>query len=212
MKNILSQFNIYTFVILTIFPIITYSQNTSEVKIGTQIWTTKNLDVSTFRNGNPIKEAKTKEDWFKARNNKTAAYCYYDYDSKNGKVYGKLYNWYAVNDLRGLAPKGWHIPSDEEWEILTNFLGGESYAGTKLKSKTGWDYNGNGNDSYGFIALPGGSCNGNCNYFLESAAWWTSSEDMNDLAWRRSVISNNTRFIRSSDVKESGLSVRCLKD
>jgi uncharacterized protein (TIGR02145 family) len=182
------------------------------VKIGNQVWMAKNLDVSTFRNGDPIKEAKTKEDWFKARNKKTAAFCYYDYDSKNGKIYGKLYNWYAVNDPRGLAPKGWHIPSDEEWTILTNYLGGENYAGTKLKSKTGWDYNGNGDDSYGFLGLPGGSCNGNCNYFLESAAWWTSSEDMNDFAWRRSVISNNTRFIRSSDVKESGLSVRCIKD
>jgi uncharacterized protein (TIGR02145 family) len=208
MNKLLYIFTLCCFVFVpTIF-----GQTPSEVKIGNQIWTTKNLDVSTFRNGNPIKEAKTKEEWFKARNKKMAAFCYYDYNSKNGKVYGKLYNWYAVNDPRGLAPKGWHVPSDEEWTILTNFLGGESYAGNKLKSKTGWDYNGNGDDSYGFIGLPGGSCNGNCNYFLESAAWWTSSEDMNDFAWRRSVISNNSRFIRTNDVKENGLSVRCIKD
>jgi uncharacterized protein (TIGR02145 family) len=109
-----------------------------DVTIGTQTWTSKNLDVSTFRNGEPIPEAKSREEWQKARENKTAAFCYYDYDSKNGKVYGKLYNWYAVNDSRGLAPKGYHIPSDAEWTILTDKLGGEEIAGEKMKSKTGW--------------------------------------------------------------------------
>ena len=109
-----------------------------DITIGTQVWTSKNLDVSTFRNGEPIPEAKSKEEWSKAGDNKTAVFCYYEYDSKNGKVYGKLYNWYAVNDSRGLAPKGYHIPSDAEWTILTDKLGGEDLAGEKLKSKQGW--------------------------------------------------------------------------
>jgi uncharacterized protein (TIGR02145 family) len=109
-----------------------------DITIGTQTWTSKNLDVSTFRNGEAIPEAKSKEEWKKAGDNKTAAFCYYEYDSKNGKVYGKLYNWYAVNDSRGLAPKGYHIPSDAEWTILTDFLGGEDIAGKKMKSKDGW--------------------------------------------------------------------------
>ena len=103
-----------------------FAQSSDDVKIGKQIWMSKNLDVSTFRNGEAIPEAKNAEEWAKAGENKTAAYCYYDYDSKNGKVYGKLYNWYAVNDSRGLAPNGYHIPSDAEWKILTVILGGEN--------------------------------------------------------------------------------------
>ena len=109
-----------------------------DITIGTQTWTNKNLDVSTFRNGEAIPEAKSKEEWSKAGDNETAAFCYYEYDSKNGKVYGKLYNWYAVNDSRGLAPKGYHVPSDDEWTILTDFLGGSDIAGKKMKSKDGW--------------------------------------------------------------------------
>ena len=109
-----------------------------DITIGTQVWTSKNLDVSTFRNGEPIPEAKNAKQWAEASEKRTAAFCYYDFDSENGKVYGKLYNWYAVNDSRGLAPKGYHIPSDAEWQILTDKLGGEDLAGEKLKSKQGW--------------------------------------------------------------------------
>ena len=109
-----------------------------DVKIGTQTWTSKNLDVSTFRNGEVIPEAKSKDEWDKAISNEQPAWCYYDNDVQNGKIYGKLYNWYAVNDSRGLAPKGYHIPNNEEWKILTKFLGGEDTAGWKMKSKTGW--------------------------------------------------------------------------
>jgi uncharacterized protein (TIGR02145 family) len=103
--------------------------------------------VSTFRNGEPIPEAKNKTQWIEAGENKTAAFCYYDYDSKNGKVYGKLYNWFAVNDSRGLAPKGYHIPSDAEWTILTDMLGGEEIANKKWTSTTstterGYNYSG----------------------------------------------------------------------
>jgi uncharacterized protein (TIGR02145 family) len=102
------------------------------VTIGTQVWMTKNLDVSTFRNGDPIPEAKTDEEWKKAGENKQPAWCYYDNDPANGAKYGKLYNWYAVNDSRGLAPVGYHIPSDAEWTKLEVFLGAD--AGNKMKS------------------------------------------------------------------------------
>ncbi len=94
------------------------------VKIGTQIWMTENLNVSTFRNGEPIPEAKTEEEWKKAGENKQPAWCYYNNDPKNGAKYGKLYNWCAVNDIRGIAPTGWHIPSYDEWTILINAQGG----------------------------------------------------------------------------------------
>ena len=103
------------------------------VTIGNQTWTTKNLDVATFRNGDAIPQAKTNEEWSAAGENKQPAWCYYDNDVKNGPKYGKLYNWYAVNDARGLAPAGWHIPTDEEWTVLSTFLGGEDGAGIKMK-------------------------------------------------------------------------------
>jgi uncharacterized protein (TIGR02145 family) len=109
------------------------------VTIGTQEWMTKNLDVTTFRNGDPIPEVKTDEEWYRASDNKLPAWCYYMNDTVNGRLYGKLYNWFAVNDPRGLAPVGYHIPSDAEWTKLTDFLGGESVAGEKMKSTSGWD-------------------------------------------------------------------------
>jgi len=109
-----------------------------EVTIGKQVWMIENLNVDKFRNGDPIPHAKTKEEWEKAGEEGKPAWCYYDNDPANGKKYGKLYNWYAVNDSRGLAPDGYHIPSHAEWEKLTDFLGGNSVAGAKMKSKSGW--------------------------------------------------------------------------
>ena len=98
--------------------------NNPEVKIGEQIWMSKNLNVSIFRNGDPIPEVKSEDDWENAAINHQPAWCYYDNEPKNGTVYGKLYNWYAVSDPRGLAPDGWHIPTDEEWTDLHLALGG----------------------------------------------------------------------------------------
>ncbi|RYY08664.1 MAG: hypothetical protein EOO04_39670, partial [Chitinophagaceae bacterium] len=85
-------------------------------KICDQVWTVKNLDVTTYRNGDPIPQVTDPNAWATAR---TGAWCYYDNDPSNGAIYGKLYNWYAVNDARGLAPAGWHVPSDAEWNTLT---------------------------------------------------------------------------------------------
>jgi uncharacterized protein (TIGR02145 family) len=122
------------FILLIGFSFISHAQN---VTIGTQVWMTKNLDVSTFRNGDPIPQAKTEEEWKKAGENRQAAWCYYDNVPANGAKYGKLYNWYAVSDPRGLAPAGYHIPSDAEWTKLEDYLGSD--AGTKMKSKSGWN-------------------------------------------------------------------------
>ncbi|MBM3454791.1 MAG: hypothetical protein FJX80_06540 [Bacteroidetes bacterium] len=102
------------------------------VQIGTQVWMTKNLDVATFRNGEEIPQAKNDDEWEKASNNKEPAWCYLDFDPLNGEKFGKLYNWYAVNDHRGLAPNGYHIPKEDEWEILLNFIGRDNT--TKLCS------------------------------------------------------------------------------
>jgi hypothetical protein len=100
---------------------------------------TKNLDVSTFRNGEAITQAKDEAQWLYASENKIPAWCYYEFNENNGKKYGKLYNWYAVNDSRGLAPKGYHVPLVAEWRTLVNFLGGSVAAGKKMKSKDGWN-------------------------------------------------------------------------
>ena len=109
--------------------------NYATIIIGTQEWMASNLDVATFRNGDLIFEAKSDEEWEKARENKEPAWCYYENDPANGSKYGKLYNWYAVIDSRGLAPVGYKIPSDAELTKLTDFLGGNGVAGTKIKSK-----------------------------------------------------------------------------
>lgn len=114
--------------------------NIEEIKIGNQIWMKRNLDLDAFRNGDPIPQATSNEEWVLASKNKQPAWCYYDNDLLNGEKYQKLYNWYAVNDPRGLAPNGFHIPSNDEWSILINYLGGNHFwdAGTKMKNLTGW--------------------------------------------------------------------------
>ena len=102
------------------------------IKVGTQIWMADNLNVATFRNGEPIPELKDKEEWLKAGEEGRPACCNYDNDPSKGLEYGKLYNWYAVNDKRGLAPEGFHIPNELEWDTLVDYSGDD--AGTKMKS------------------------------------------------------------------------------
>jgi len=109
-----------------------------EVKIGTQVWMAENLNVFYFKNGDAIPVVKTAEEWKKAGENKQPSCCYYENNAENGKTYGLLYNWYAVNDARGLAPAGYHMPTNAEWTTLSNYLGGKEVAGTKMKSTSGW--------------------------------------------------------------------------
>ncbi len=187
------------------------------VTIGNQVWMTKNLDVSTFRNGDPIFEARTMDEWYRAGDDKRPAWCYYENDPANGTKYGKLYNWYAVNDPRGLVPNGWHVPSDEEWTVLTNYLGGAENAGAKMKSKTGWFQEGNGTNSSGFSGLPGGERDGWGTFYEigNYGSWWSSTEVINTYtAWSRYLRYNVGNAFRDSipNYKNFGLSVRCLKD
>jgi len=193
---------------------VTQTGSYKSVKIGAQTWMSENLNVSTFRNGDPIPEAKTKEEWEKAGVDGKPAWCLYDNDPKNGAKYGKLYNWYAVNDSRGLAPVGYHVPSDAEWTILTDFLGGQDAAGTKMKSKSGWAENGNGTNTSGFSGLPGG-LRGYSGTFYDVGyygGWWSSTEDVTYGAWYRSLYYGNGYVTRLSGSKLSGFSVRCLRD
>jgi len=190
---------------------ITYAQN---VTIGTQVWMTKNLDVSTFRNGDPIPQAKTNKEWVEARQNQQPAWCYYDNDPANGVRWGKLYNWYAVSDSRGLAPVGYHIPSDAEWTKLVDYLGGAEKAGAKMKSKQGWAEDGNGTNSSGFSGLPGGTRDYNGTFYPIGyyGYWWSSTEYDTYYAWLRGLYFYGGIVGRYGNLKESGFSVRCLRD
>lgn len=188
------------------------------VTIGKQTWTDKNLDATSFRNGDPIPEAKTKAEWQEAQNKKQPAWCYYDNNPANGVIYGKLYNWYAVNDPRGLAPKGWHIPSEEEWRQLKEFLGSPFFTGQKMKAKTGWKDNGgksgNGTNESGFNALPGGKRYSNGTFFFGGFGgyWWTATEDGATLANYIGLGFDSDKIMTGTFSKGEGLSVRCVKD
>ena len=190
-----------------LFAQINYGQT---VTIGTQVWTSKNLDVSTYRNGDVIPQVKDENAWAKLT---TGAWCYYDNDASNGRKYGKLYNWYAVNDPRGLAPKGYHIPTDEEWTTLIDYLVGE--AGKKMKSTSGWFLYGNGTNSSRFSGLPGGYRRGDVDVAFNDVGyygnWWSSSEDPYG-AWSRTLNYDNGGVGRNGYYKRGGFSVRCLRD
>jgi uncharacterized protein (TIGR02145 family) len=184
------------------------------VKIGNQKWMTYNLDVAQFRNGDPIPEAKSDEEWIKAGENGKAAWCYYDNNLENGSKYGKLYNWYAVNDPRGLAPEGWHVPSDSDWKILTNFLGEAESVGEKMKDLVGWFNNGNGTNESGLAVRPGGFRygDGSFNSIGEYGSCWSTSPFRKVRAWNRNVHYSNCKVGRYSAGKDNGSSVRCIKD
>ena len=133
---------------------------TKSVTIGTQVWMQENLDVDTFRNGDPIPQAKSAEEWQNMRYEKKAAWCYYNFESTDKAKKGRLYNWYAVNDIRGLPPEGWRVPFDDDWDKLKKKLV-TGIAGKKMKSTTGWKDGGNGTNASGFSGLPGGYCDYN---------------------------------------------------
>jgi len=181
------------------------------ITIGTQTWTLKNLDVATYKNGDPIPEVQSASTWTALT---TGAWCYFANNTANGPIYGKLYNWYAVNDPRGLAPNGYHIPTDAEWTNLTTYLGGDPIAGGKMKSTSGWQNNGNGSNTSGFTGLPGGyRLDGN--FFPSSSAngyWWSSSEFNPNNAWSRILLEGAGNVYRFYQNKQIGLSVRCLRD
>src|SRR4030065_2637743 len=134
----------------------TKSKDVGIVRIGAQAWAIANLNVITFRNGDKIPEAKNNKEWVSAGESGKPAWCYYNNDPKNGLKYGRLYNWYAVNDPRGLAPAGWTLPGDADWAPLAYYMGGKEVSGGKLKSTSGWIGGDNGTNETGFMGLPGG--------------------------------------------------------
>ena len=184
------------------------------IQIGTQKWMSKNLEVAFYRNGDPIPQVTDPIAWAGLT---TGAWCYYKNDSTVGTTYGKLYNWYAVNDPRGLAPTGWHIPSDAEWTTLETTLGGSSVAGGKMKEAGlfNWKSNKDGNNNSGFTGLPGGY-RFNSGEFYSSGIegyWWSSTGSTPvTTAWNRNLTYSSGIVVRYNDNKLCGFSVRCLRD
>ncbi|MBK6385288.1 MAG: fibrobacter succinogenes major paralogous domain-containing protein [Chitinophagaceae bacterium] len=203
----------FILVMLLIASSTTFSYAQETVTIGKQTWMKKNLDVSRYRNGDVIPEVADLSTWV---NLTTGAWCYYENKSDNGTTYGKLYNWYAVNDPRGLAPAGWHIPSDAEWTSLITFLNGTSVAGTAMK-ETGtslWKSPNTGaTNSSGWAGLPGGARydNGLFQSMGFSGSWW-SSTSQDAIAWYREMVFNFGGIARNFYVKRGGFSVRCVRD
>jgi uncharacterized protein (TIGR02145 family) len=183
------------------------------IVIGTQQWMEKNLDVMTYRNGDVIPQVTDATEWAGLT---TGAWCYYNNDPLNGAIYGKLYNWYAVNDPRGLAPQGWHIPTDAEWTTLCNLLGGSATAGGKMKTTgtTRWTSNTNATNESGFSGLPGGERNvyGTFVNIGSNGGWWSATLYDPTLAWYRYLLSNYGYLNRLGNFKDHGYSVRCLRD
>jgi uncharacterized protein (TIGR02145 family) len=183
------------------------------VVIGTQTWDKCNLNVTTYANGDPIPEVTDPAVWTSLT---TGAWCYYDNDPLNEPIYGKLYNWYALTDPRGLAPVGKSIPTDEDWTTLTTFLGGESIAGGSMK-ETGlchWaDPNTDATNSSGFTALGGGYRDIDSTFleFNTYGVWWASTE-INSGAYLRILFYSDGSVNRSGSDKRHGFSVRCLVD
>jgi uncharacterized protein (TIGR02145 family) len=185
------------------------------VKIGSQLWMTENLKTTRYRNGDTIPCVTDNDEWEILA---SGAYCEYDNDSNNVATYGRLYNWYAFYDSRNIAPEGWHVPTDTEWQILIDYLGGDNVASGKMKEAgtTHWASPNYGatNESH-FTALPGGLRFEDGRYFSmgSEAHFWTNTEYDSYTAFLRYLYCEYFNYANRFIIKKTcGLSVRCVKD
>ena len=198
------------------------------VQIGEQCWFAENLR-SDYQDGDAIPSNLLDDDWENAITGAVSVYgqgesvC--NAYSPNGDAcdetwsleqYGKLYNWYAVNDERGLCPQGWEVPNNEAFDLLIDFLGGSQVAGTELKSAFGWQNGGNGTDSSGFSAMPGGhrAPDGSFGSSGGSTYWWSSSAAVSESGgWVYALYQQTGHVgINNNEDRHNGLSIRCIKD
>jgi uncharacterized protein (TIGR02145 family) len=203
------------------------------VKIGTQTWMKENLRVTRYLNGDAIEIITGQSEWVNAT---CGAYCNYKNDLNNASIYGRLYNWYAATDVRQLCPEGWHVPSDEEWSILSSYLidNGYGYGGTgdgiakSMASSTSWNpysswnpdisgcpgWESNTNNSSGFSALAAGDRyrDGSWEGLGDHTNWWSSTVYNGRSAWRRGMNTDERILAKFMYEFRFGFSVRCLKD
>jgi len=186
------------------------------VTIGTQVWMVENLNVTHYRNGETIQNILIDSLWMR---DTIGSYCNYFNKDSFGLIYGKLYNWYAINNPRNIAPTGWHVPTDAEWTVLINYLGGDSIAGGKMKEKGAKHWQNpifiETTDESGFTALPGGrrDCNG---HFPGEVGfrgyWWSSTGGGTYGSYYLWMVSPAPNVFRMDNCEQHGLSVRCIKD
>jgi len=179
------------------------------VTIGTQVWMAENLKTTKYNDGKSIPDGNNEVTW---KGLKSDAYCWFLDDSSNKATYGAYYNWHAVNTGK-LCPEGWHVPADKEWRTLTDYLGSENVAGHKMKSSSGWSRNGNGSNESGFSAMPLGYRNtkGLFSSMGISSYWWSTTSDSVN-GWYTVLFSKDGTAFKYYGQKESGFSVRCLKN
>lgn len=182
------------------------------VEIGGQCWMERNLATGTYKDGSAIPTGLGDGAWSSTSDGAVAIY---GDDPLNGSVYGRLYNWHAVNDPRGLCPVGWRVPTDGDWTVLTDHLGGEVLAGTEMKSAAidspSWD----GTNTSGFSGLPGGERNSASGAYANlgySGAWWSATEASSIGAHNRQLFDGLPFVVRGNIVKNAGFSIRCLQD
>jgi uncharacterized protein (TIGR02145 family) len=187
----------------------------TSVILSSQEWMGENLKVSRYQNGDSITKITDNNVWTSLTE---GAYCDYGNDPANSITYGKLYNFYAVDDIRYLCPAGWHVPTHDEWTTLINYLGGETNAGGRMKEAGTIHWmspNTAATNESGFNALPAGlrgSFVGTYNYLNEETDWWSSTEDDETNAWETYLIFNNSSATTHYYDKNLGLSVRCIKN
>jgi uncharacterized protein (TIGR02145 family) len=194
------------------------------VTIGTQVWTNKNLDVARYRNGDPIPQVTDGSQWTALR---TGAWCWYNNDSATyAATYGRLYNWYAVNDPRGLAPQGWHVPTESEWNKLVKYLDAgadticencvqSSIAGGAMKTTTGWNIpNIDATNISGFSGIPSGQREyfGDFTNIGYIGKWWVRNEYDVSQSSCRAIETFFGTLGSSINQKVYGVSVRVVRD
>ncbi len=190
--------------------------------IGNQEWMGENLKVSKYEDGTVIPNVTDNTQWSKLT---SGAWCYNNNNITNNLKFGKLYNWYAVspttNGNKNVCPTGWHVPTDNEWSIMTDFLGGEAKAGGKLRDagESSWNSSSTSNTNpYLFSALPGGAREPDGNFISigNYGSWWSNTDNtqlyFNITSWTRSMEGSGDDILRLYSVKGTGLSIRCIKD
>jgi len=184
-----------------------------EIVIGTQTWTCQNLNVDTYKNGDPIPEVQDPNVW---ANLTTGAWCYYNNDPANGPIHGKIYNFAAVQDPRGLGPIGWHVPSDAEWTILTNYLGGLMGNGGKMKTPglTYWNppnLGATNSTCFTGIASGGRRSDGLFTNMRDTGIWWTTTGSIDPYYYWLNTYNNDIMRFNNNGNK-IGNSVRLIRD
>ena len=184
-------------------------------QIGNRLWCCKNLVTMKFRSGEIIPLIESAEEWEDAGSMGLPACCCYNSESAGVSRFGLLYNWFAVNDSRGLAPLGWRVAGLDDWSDLAESQGGWNIAGRKLKVRSGWNYPGTGNNNSGFAALPGGG-RGSLGSYMDQGDygnWWCSEESGKvEACFFYMTFVDSTVKIQKTGFKSSGLSVRCVRD